>query len=109
MKKREVIYLRKAQEDIDEITNFIAQDNFEKSVLFFESVETTCDLLSTMPDMGSLRHFHKPRFINLRMFPVKNFENYLIFYQSSEEELLIVRVLHGARDIAALFKEDESN
>lgn len=32
MKKREVIYLRKAQEDIDQITNYIAQDNFEKAM-----------------------------------------------------------------------------
>lgn len=40
------------------------------------------------------------------MFPVKKFENYLIFYQSMEEELLIVRVLHGARDIAALFEKE---
>lgn len=59
-----------------------------------------------MPDMGSTRDFHNPRFSLLRMFPVKKFENYLIFYQSMEEELLIVRVLHGARDIAALFEKE---
>jgi plasmid stabilization system protein ParE len=41
------------------------------------------------------------------MFPVKRHENYLIFYQSTEDELLAVRVLHGARDIAALFEEEE--
>jgi hypothetical protein len=35
--------------------------------------------------------------------------NSIIFYQSTEEELLIVRVLHGARDIAALFEEEENN
>lgn len=35
-------------------------------------------------------------------------ENFLIFYQSAEEEILIVRVLHGARDIAALFEEEDS-
>lgn len=42
----------------------------------------------------------------MRMFPVKKFDNYLIFYQSTEEEVLVVRVLHGARDIAALFEEE---
>jgi plasmid stabilization system protein ParE len=43
------------------------------------------------------------------MFPIIKFENFLIFYQSTEEEILIVRVLHGARDIAALFEEEEEN
>jgi plasmid stabilization system protein ParE len=29
------------------------------------------------------------------------------FYESSDEELLVVRVLHGARDIAVLFEDEE--
>jgi toxin ParE1/3/4 len=109
MKKLEVIYLRKAQEDIDDITYYIAQDNLEAAVAFFEAVESTCAMLSTMPGIGSARDFRNPRFADLRMFPVKKFENYLIFYQSTDEELLVVRVLHGARDIAALFEEEEEN
>ena len=109
MKKLKVIYLRKAQEDIDDITYYIAEDNLETAVAFFEAVEITCALLSTMPGIGIARDFRNPRFAGLRMFPVKKFEKYLIFYQSTEEELLIVRVLHGARDIAGLFKEEENN
>ena len=108
MKKLEVIYFRKAQEDIDDITYYIAQDNLEAAVAFFEAVETTCAMLSTMPGIGSARDFRNPRFAGLRMFPVKKFENFLIFYQSTEEEILIVRVLHGARDIAALFEDEEN-
>jgi plasmid stabilization system protein ParE len=42
------------------------------------------------------------------MFPIMKFENFLIFYQSTDEEILIVRVLHGARDIAALFEDEEN-
>jgi toxin ParE1/3/4 len=75
----------------------------------FEAVESTCAMLSTMPGIGSARDFRNPRFAGLRMFPIKKFENYLIFYQSTDEELLVVRVLHGARDIAALFEDEEDN
>jgi toxin ParE1/3/4 len=107
MKKLEVIYLRKAQEDIDDITYYIAQDNLEAAVAFFEAVESTCAMLSTMPGIGSARDYRNPRFAGLRMFPVKRHEKYLIFYQSTEDELLVVRVLHGARDIAALFEEEK--
>jgi toxin ParE1/3/4 len=108
MKKLEIIYLRKAQEDIDDITYYISQDNLEAAVAFFEAVESTCATLSTMPGIGSARDFRNPRFATLRMFPVKRHEKYLIFYQSTDEEILIVRVLHGARDIAALFEDEEN-
>ncbi len=77
MRKREVTYFRKAQEDIDDITYYIAQDNLEAAVAFFESVESTCAMLSTMPGIGSARDFRNPRFATLRMFPVKKFEKYL--------------------------------
>jgi plasmid stabilization system protein ParE len=63
MKKLEVIYLRKAQEDIDDITYYIAQDNLAAAMAFFEAVESTCAMLSTMPDMGSTRDYHNPRFL----------------------------------------------
>src|ERR687896_503767 len=109
MKKLKVIYFRKAQKDIDDITYYIAEDNLEAAVAFFEAVESTCALLSTMPGIGSARDFRNPRFAGLRMFPVKKFENFLIFYQSTEEEILIVRVLHGARDMAALFEGEEND
>jgi toxin ParE1/3/4 len=108
MKKLKVIYLRKAQEDIDDITYYIAQDNLEVAVAFFEAVESTCTMLSTMPGIGSARDYRNPLFAGLRMFHVKKFENYLIFYQSTDDELLVVRVLHGARDIAALFEEEDN-
>ena len=87
---------------------YIAQDNLEAAVAFFEAVESTCSMLSTMPGIGSARDYRNPLFAGLRMFPLKKFENYLIFYQSTDEELLVVRVLHGARDIAALFEEEEN-
>ncbi len=76
---------------------------------FFEAVEITCALLSTMPGIGIARDFRNPRFADLRMFPVKKFENYLIFYQSTDEELLVVRIVNGARDIAALCEGEENN
>jgi plasmid stabilization system protein ParE len=56
MKKLEIIYLRKAQEDIDDITYYIAEDNLASAEAFFEAVESTCSMLSTMPGIGSTRY-----------------------------------------------------
>lgn len=37
---------------------------------------------------------------NLRYFPVGN---YVIYYQPTDDGVVIVRVVHGARDVNALF------
>jgi toxin ParE1/3/4 len=108
MKKTRIFISKRAEQDTEEITLYLALDNPPAETKFREALEATYTLLSTVPNIGSARDFHNPRFSYLRMFPIKKFENFLIFYQSTEEELLIVRVLHGARDIATLFEEENS-
>ncbi len=41
----------------------------------------------------------------LRRMPVAGFAKHLIFYQSSERKILVLRVVHGARDLESLFSE----
>jgi len=41
----------------------------------------------------------------LRVWPIKAFENYLIFYQPTDAGIDVVRVIHAARDIEALFSD----
>src|SRR5271165_1359153 len=43
--------------------------------------------------------FRKPATSRLRRWPVKGFENWLIFYQPKRDGVEIVYVMHGARDI----------
>ena len=108
MKKTRIFISKRAEQDTEEITLYLALDNPPAETKFREALESTYTLLSTMPDMGSTRDYHNPRISHLRMFPITKFENFLIFYRSTEEEILIVRVLHGARDIAALFEDEEN-
>jgi toxin ParE1/3/4 len=51
-----------------------------------------------------------PRLADLRRWPVSGFPNHLIFYQPTEGGIEVVRVLHGARDLATMLEnEGESN
>ncbi len=34
--------------------------------------------------------------------------DYVIYYRASASEIVIVRILHGARDVAAVFPDDEA-
>jgi toxin ParE1/3/4 len=106
MNKTKISISKRAEIDIEETTVYLALDNPGAEESFRKALETTFTLLAAMPEMGATRDFRSPRFSGLRMFPVKRFDKYLIFYQATEEELLIIRVLHGARDIVALFEEE---
>jgi len=40
----------------------------------------------------------------MRVFPVKSFENYLVFYRPIRDGIEVVRVIHGARDASRVFE-----
>jgi len=55
--------------------------------------------------MGAPCNFQVKHAHNLRRWPVKGFENWLIFYLPTDEGIDVVRVIHGARNIAALLDD----
>jgi len=57
-----------------------------------------------MPEWGTQRAFRHPRWSAARTWPLKGFERYLIFYRPLSDGVEILRVTHGARDIARLFR-----
>lgn len=105
MKKR-VVLTRLAEVDLIEHFDYIANDNTDAALRFAESIEQASDRLSQMPKIGSIWEFSNPRLSGIRMWPVPQFSKYLIFYQITEDSIRIIRVLHGARDISALFEDE---
>ncbi|MGA2658546.1 MAG: type II toxin-antitoxin system RelE/ParE family toxin [Verrucomicrobiota bacterium] len=88
-----------AREDLDQIHAFISQEDPEAALSTFAAV-------AQMPGIGRPRTFRLPELPGLRSFRVDGFPNYLIFYRPVTEGIEIVRVLHGARNLDALFPDD---
>jgi len=86
-----------AELDRVEITLHIARDNPAAAERLLETIDDKCRLLARMPELGRKRPDLAP---NLRSLPVGN---YVIFYRSEMDGIQVIRVLHGARDIPALF------
>lgn len=65
--------------------------------------------LLKMPESGAPCRFHSPSLAGLRWTQVPGFPRHMIFYRYSPQEriLLIVHVLHGARDLEAILSESE--
>ena len=108
MNPRRLIIDPKVVEDLLEIGAYIAQDNVDAAHRFLVQANNTFDQLSSHPGLGTKCYFRHNRAANLRVWPIRGFENYLIFYDARDDAVVIYRVLHGARDIKSILDAAES-
>jgi len=90
-----------AERDLAEIYAWIHADAPAAAERFLDAFRRVLNLLSEHPYIGRRRQF---RVQGLRSWRIKGCENYLVFYRPSGPELLVVRALHGARDLRSIFQ-----
>jgi toxin ParE1/3/4 len=97
-----VIRSRQAQRDISEIWTYIAQKSEDRADLVLRKINEKLDTCLMFPTSGRRR----PRFgKHIRTVSAAGFR---IFYEPVDDGILVVRVLHGARDDRrAFFEEDD--
>jgi toxin ParE1/3/4 len=103
----EVVRRPEARNDILEAAGQIAEYSLNASDRFLAATENTIKLLAMMPGTGTLRDYDNPALAGLRMRPISKFPRYLIFYLTTETTVEIVRVLHGAQNLHAIFAPPE--
>jgi toxin ParE1/3/4 len=81
--------------------------SLQVALRFLECAEATFEILAEHPGFGRRRQFTRPELEGLRSFRVQGFENHLVFYLPRESGIEVVRVLHGARDLEAIFDGPE--
>ncbi len=86
-----------AEADILEIWDYIADDNPAAADRWVDQLDAQFRLLATQPKIGRARN---ELAAGVRSFPVAR---YVVFYVPLDDGIDVVRVLHGARDIDALF------
>lgn len=82
------------------------EQDLDAGIRFLTATEESFDRLAQMPYIGGERKFKNPALHGLRMWPVKGFEKFLIFYLVLEDTIDIVRVLHASRDLASILEEE---
>jgi toxin ParE1/3/4 len=89
-----------AENELDEIWHYAARvsSSTDTADRLIESITERFFLLATYPHIGRRRDEDlRP---GLRSFPVGE---YIILYRFEGEDVLILHVMHGSRDIQALF------
>ncbi len=90
-----------AEIDILEIWDFIADDSLAAADRWVDQLDKQFRVLATQPMMGRARDELVP---GVRSFP---FGRYVVFYMPLDDGIDVVRVLHGARDIDAVFNSEQ--
>jgi toxin ParE1/3/4 len=91
-----------AIQDIEEIADRLAQQSgLEKSEIFLSKLESKLANIARFPQIGRKRN---EILSNIRSIPL---ENYLILYLPIGNDIEILRVISGYRDLSALFTDLE--
>jgi toxin ParE1/3/4 len=93
---------RRARHDVLSAARWIADDNPTAARAFRQAVERVATLIAEHPRIGHTRPELAAvvyRFLSLTGFP------YIVVYNAERHPPLILRVLHGARDLPELLQD----
>ena len=91
--------LRAAEEDLNDIIEYIAADNPSAAAAVLDRIENDLRLLSQQPQLGRIPEEEDLVRMGYRFLIVRD---YLIFYTLEEKTILVHRIVHGARDYLRL-------
>ena len=90
-----------AQQDLYAAWSYIAQNNPTAADKWSDAMGERYAMLAQHPHLGSPRPLLKK---GVRCLPVGS---YVVFYHEVKTGIEIIRILHSARDLAAIFHADE--
>jgi len=105
------LYRQTASDDIVRQFRYylLDKDLPEVAVHFREAVRLTIQSLCLRPFVGPRYFSSGPELQNLRSWPVVGFEAIRIYYLLGDENIHIVRILHGKRDVKRLLEREEAD
>lgn len=83
-------------DDLADSYAYLAQMPPRGADLFLEHVAAVVDLIAAFPEIGRPREDVRT---GLRSFRVRRFRH-LIFYRIADDHIVLLRILHGARNLA---------
>lgn len=101
---RSIRRLPQAKRDLIELADYLAQDSLAASDRFLQAAEQAFEALAGMPEMAGVWETDNPALAGIRVWPIRGFAKFLIFYRPTAGGIEVIRVLHASRDIASIIE-----
>ncbi len=102
MSRAKIKFLQTALDDLEEIVLYIALDSKENAIRFHDKLIATTHKLSDFPLIGVAV---PDRLLKKQGYRMLIIDNYILFYKTIKDEILIMRILHAARDYSRVFAD----
>lgn len=88
-----------ADEDIDRHFEYLnIESSLTTACAYLDALETTLNDIAQNPHIGSMKTMSKDLLSGVRMWPVKRFKRFLVFYINREESIDVIRIIHASQD-----------
>jgi plasmid stabilization system protein ParE len=103
------VYEDAALSIVEQADYYKEKSGAELALRWESAISEAINSLLRWPEMGSPCRFRSPSLAGLRWASVPGFPKHVVFYRfvQAEEIVLVVQVLHGARDLESLFSDEE--
>lgn len=103
--------IRPAAKDdiIRQFRYYLLEDAFEAATRFLDGVDESIEAIRQRPHIGAPKQFKNPILSGLRSWPVRGFDDILIFYVVEPDAIRVVRVLPGRRDIKKILEKERAD
>jgi toxin ParE1/3/4 len=92
----------RAEGDLADILDYLDQHSPPAAERFAAAVDRRCAQLGLLPEIGRAREELGP---GLRSIVI---DRYVLFYRVTANAVEVLRILHGARDLERIMKEESS-
>ncbi len=104
MKGLPVLFTALAEEDLDQIEDYIAAHDPAAAARVRAAIVQQSLQLGSAPEKGmALAAPRSEQEIGVRLWPVSRYRNYLILYRIEPERIRVLRILHAAQDWTRFF------
>src|SRR5262249_52665821 len=97
-----VIRSARAEADLEEIAEYLAQHSLRTALRFLDAAEKAFALLAKVPEIGGRYESDNPALADLRVWAVPGFRRHWIFYRHLDQRVQVARVLYASRDLEPL-------
>ncbi|KLE15048.1 type II toxin-antitoxin system RelE/ParE family toxin [Clostridium sp. C8] len=95
-----------AATDLQEIKNFISEDNVNSATKVVSGIIKKIESLSSFPNISKML-LYKIKLKSKYRYII--YDQYIIFYIYEDNIVSVQRILHGKRDYLTLLKDSENN